>query len=92
MRIAIAIDSLAGGGAEKVMLTLAKEFTALGHDSHFLSDVNRFWNLATAVTKLSHKIKEIESKIGRFDLFSSNLDKANCLMAKTGGAPIVLMA
>ena len=29
MRIAIAIDSLAGGGAEKVMLTLAKEFTVL---------------------------------------------------------------
>ncbi|MGS0695189.1 glycosyltransferase [Shewanella sp. 0m-4] len=36
MRIAIAIDSLAGGGAEKVMLTLAKEFTELGHEPHFL--------------------------------------------------------
>ncbi|WP_299809573.1 glycosyltransferase [uncultured Shewanella sp.] len=36
MRIAIAIDSLAGGGAEKVMLTLAKEFTEMGHEAHFL--------------------------------------------------------
>ncbi|ABZ78749.1 glycosyl transferase group 1 [Shewanella halifaxensis HAW-EB4] len=36
MRIAIAIDSLAGGGAEKVMLTLAKEFTEMGHEPHFL--------------------------------------------------------
>ena len=36
MRIAIAIDSLAGGGAEKVMLTLASEFTQMGHEPHFL--------------------------------------------------------
>ncbi|QQX80377.1 glycosyltransferase [Shewanella sp. KX20019] len=36
MRVAIAIDSLAGGGAEKVMLTLAKEFTEVGHEPHFI--------------------------------------------------------
>ncbi|MEC4727597.1 glycosyltransferase [Shewanella sp. D64] len=36
MRIAIAIDSLAGGGAEKVMLTLAKQFMAMGHETHFI--------------------------------------------------------
>lgn len=35
-RIAIAIDSLAGGGAEKVMLTLAKAFLELGHEPHLL--------------------------------------------------------
>ena len=35
MRIAIAIDSLAGGGAEKVMITLAKQFIRLGHEPHF---------------------------------------------------------
>lgn len=36
MRIAIAIDSLTGGGAEKVMLTLAKQFIAMGHEAHFI--------------------------------------------------------
>lgn len=35
-RIAIAIDSLAGGGAEKVMLTLAKALLELGHEPHLL--------------------------------------------------------
>ncbi|RLV60795.1 glycosyltransferase [Parashewanella curva] len=34
-RIAIVINSLAGGGAEKVMLTLAQEFIKLGHEAHF---------------------------------------------------------
>lgn len=34
-RIAIAIDHLVGGGAEKVMLTLAQEFVAIGHEVHF---------------------------------------------------------
>ena len=36
MRIAIAIDSLGGGGAQKVMLTLAKGFADMGHEPHFL--------------------------------------------------------
>ncbi|ABL98316.1 glycosyltransferase [Shewanella amazonensis] len=35
-RIAIAIDSLAGGGAEKVMLTLASTLVELGHEPHLL--------------------------------------------------------
>ncbi len=35
-RIAIAIDSLAGGGAEKVMLTLASSLIELGHEPHLL--------------------------------------------------------
>ncbi|WP_417762476.1 glycosyltransferase [Shewanella sp.] len=35
-RIAIAIDSLAGGGAEKVMLTLAEGLMAQGHQVHML--------------------------------------------------------
>jgi glycosyltransferase involved in cell wall biosynthesis len=36
MRIAILIDSLAGGGAEKVMLTLACAFNELGHNCHII--------------------------------------------------------
>ncbi|MCL1147770.1 glycosyltransferase [Shewanella sp. 10N.261.52.F9] len=35
-RIAIVIDSLAGGGAEKVMLTLANELIKQGHEPHLL--------------------------------------------------------
>ncbi|HEY7774313.1 MAG TPA: glycosyltransferase, partial [Marinagarivorans sp.] len=37
MNILIAIDSLSGGGAEKVMLTLASEFVQLGHQCHVLA-------------------------------------------------------
>ncbi len=45
MRIAIAIDSLAGGGAEKVMITLAKQFISLGHEPHFLvMEDNRYYD------------------------------------------------
>lgn len=45
MRIAIAIDSLAGGGAEKVMITLAKQFIQLGHEPHFLvMEDNRYYD------------------------------------------------
>ncbi|MGS0682195.1 glycosyltransferase [Shewanella sp. 125m-7] len=35
-RVAIVIDSLAGGGAEKVMLTLANELIKQGHEPHLL--------------------------------------------------------
>jgi glycosyltransferase involved in cell wall biosynthesis len=35
-KIAIAIDSLTGGGAEKVMLTLASDFVKQGHETHIL--------------------------------------------------------
>lgn len=93
MRIAIAIDSLAGGGAEKVMITLAKQFIRLGHEPHFLvmednryyetpedlpvhqcfapkdKDFDHFGRLNASVHKLSAKIAEIESKVGKFDLF-----------------------
>ncbi len=35
-RIGIAIDSLAGGGAEKIVLTLAAQLKKLGHEPHLL--------------------------------------------------------
>ena len=35
-RIALVIDSLAGGGAEKIVLTLATEMKRLGHEPHLL--------------------------------------------------------
>ncbi|ACK48746.1 MULTISPECIES: glycosyltransferase [Shewanella] len=115
MRIAIAIDSLAGGGAEKVMITLAKQFIRLGHEPHFLvmednryyetpedlpvhqcfapkdKDFDHFVRLNASVHKLSAKIAEIESKVGKFDLFLSNLDKTNLMMTKTGVSPLYVI-
>lgn len=41
MRVAIVIDSLAGGGAEKVMLTLAEEMSKQSHHVTILSLSNR---------------------------------------------------
>lgn len=41
MNIAIFIDTLSGGGAEKVMLTLAKGWLSLGHNVHFFLLSNR---------------------------------------------------
>ncbi|MGL6123051.1 MAG: glycosyltransferase [Shewanella sp.] len=115
MRIAIAIDSLAGGGAEKVMITLAKQFIHLGHEPHFVvmednryyetpedlpvhqcfapkdKDFDHFGRLNASVHKLSAKIAEIESKVGKFDLFLSNLDKTNLMMTKTGVSPLYVI-
>ncbi len=36
-RVAILIDSLTGGGAEKVMLTLAQSMIKMGHDAHIIA-------------------------------------------------------
>ncbi|MDT3306607.1 glycosyltransferase [Shewanella vaxholmensis] len=115
MRIAIAIDSLAGGGAEKVMITLAKQFIRLGHEPHFLvmednryyetpedlpvhqcfapkdKDFDHFGRLNASVHKLITKIAEIESQVGKFDLFLSNLDKTNLMMTKTGVSPLYVI-
>ncbi|MCE9686191.1 glycosyltransferase [Shewanella sp. AS16] len=115
MRIAIAIDSLAGGGAEKVMITLAKQFIRLGHEPHFLvmednryydtpenlpvhqcfapkdKDFDHFGRLKASVNKLRAKITEIESQVGKFDLFLSNLDKTNLMMTKTCVSPLYVI-
>lgn len=104
MRIAIAIDHLAGGGAEKVMLTLAQEFVAMGHELHFLvmkdnvdfdipsslqvhvcftgqeQTLLRRLRLDKAAHHLKSYIQNLESRIGLFDLFISNLDLTNYLM------------
>ncbi|MCL1124412.1 glycosyltransferase [Shewanella surugensis] len=106
MRIAIAIDHLVGGGAEKVMLTLAQEFVAMGHEVHFLvmkdnvdyevprsvslhvcfagkdRQLLRHLRLGKAVKHLKARIQNIESNVGEFGLFISNLDLTNYLMVK----------
>ncbi|WP_276613152.1 glycosyltransferase [Shewanella sp. SNU WT4] len=111
-RIAITIDSLAGGGAEKVMLTLAVALIKLGHEPHLLvlknhcdhqipqglpvhfcfdeSDkhLDSFWRLSRSVKQLNDFIVELEQKVGKFDLFLSNLDKTNLLMSRTQVSPL----
>jgi glycosyltransferase involved in cell wall biosynthesis len=48
--IAIFIDSLSGGGAEKVMLTLANAMAAMGHRPHIISlDKNLAYDVAERV-------------------------------------------
>ncbi len=111
-RIAIVIDSLSGGGAEKVMLTLAKALHRLGHQPHFIvlqnkgeyqipdfipshacfavreSNLDVFWKRYKSAQKLKHLIVEIEAQFGKFDLFLSNLDKANLLMSYIEVSPL----
>lgn len=111
-RIAIAIDSLAGGGAEKVMLTLAASLIELGHEPHLIllqdycshavdsaipvhacfsqkeKNLDSFWKLNSSAARLKAFIAEVEAKVGKFDLFLSNLDKTNLLMSKTNVSPL----
>ena len=42
MNVVIVIDSLAGGGAEKVMLTLAEQLVKFSHNVTILSLANSF--------------------------------------------------
>lgn len=111
-RIAIAIDSLAGGGAEKVMLTLAASLIELGHEPHLIllqdfcshavdkaipvhacfsqqeKNLDSFWKLGKSAERLKSFIRDVEAKVGKFDLFLSNLDKTNLLMSKTNVSPL----
>ena len=105
-RIAIVIDSLVGGGAEKVMLVLAETLQVLGHEPHLIilkndrdhfvpkdlpvhvcfanneKNLDSFWKIKKSAKKLENFIVNLELEIGSFDLFISNLDKANVLMAR----------
>ncbi|GIU34110.1 glycosyltransferase [Shewanella schlegeliana] len=112
-RIAIIIDSLAGGGAEKVMLTLANELIKQGHEPHLLvlfencqhhieknipvhfcfdkkkdKHLGSFWNTKRYARRLDCWIKGLEGEVGDFDLFISNLDKANLLMSHSKVSPL----
>ena len=106
MRIAILIDSLAGGGAEKVMLTLASTFIRLGHRCDLVSLIGRTdyappshvpihycyrrqerniatpWRIATTAYKLQALLHTLAAEGGEFDLYLSNLDKTNLVMAR----------
>ena len=111
-RIAIVIDSLAGGGAEIVALRLAIQFRKMGHVPHLLLlqdncllDVpeqiqvdacysasekrpGALIGVSKAAKRLKSFIEDIERKQGKFDLFLSNLDRTNLLMAKINVSPL----
>lgn len=61
MKIAVFIPSLAGGGAERVAVTLVNEFTQLGHDTHLL-----------VATKAPAAYKDEVSKDVSLHLFSAS--------------------
>lgn len=106
-RIAIVIDSLVGGGAEKVMLVLANTLQSMGHEPHLIllksdcdhfvpqslpihscfaeheKNLDSFWKVSASAKKLEAFIHQVQSEVGQFDLFISNLDKANVLMARS---------
>lgn len=105
--IAIFIDSLGGGGAEKVMLNLAKVVLRLGHYAHiFCLESRRDYDIEKNIPisilyvdknlkkiargKYKYKsardletlVKEVESKVGCFNLHLSNLDPTNAVVSQ----------
>ncbi|MCQ1057243.1 glycosyltransferase [Photobacterium sp. ZSDE20] len=50
--------------------------------------LNRLFNLDKVANELNEKIAKIESEVGQFDLFLSNLDKTNLLMSRTSVKPL----
>lgn len=106
-RVAIIIDSLGGGGAERVMINLAKGLKSAGHYPHIfclesrkdhevpdgipvdilyqnrsLRNITRGRHLKSSAKRLEIMIKSIEEKSASFNLFLSNLDPTNAVVAK----------
>ncbi|MEZ9887917.1 hypothetical protein AB4345_04240 [Vibrio breoganii] len=61
MRVAIAIDCLNGGGAPKVMISLAAELVKLEHEPHFLLlDRKNIFEVDNVITVNSSAAKNFE--------------------------------
>ena len=58
MRIGLLIDSLIGGGAERVVLNFAQEFAALGHDVHVILVRNEIEHRVEATGYRMHALSE----------------------------------
>ncbi|WP_102798545.1 glycosyltransferase [Bowmanella denitrificans] len=110
-RIAIVIDSLAGGGAERSMLTLAVAMQNLGHQPYLLvlqefglyhvpaslpvyywqKGKHRSCDPILGMEKLAQDfrnwIERIQTEVGQFDAYYSNLDKSNLLMSRAQVTP-----
>ena len=105
--VAIFIDSLGGGGAERVMLNLAKGLVQAGHYAHIfclearqdyevsegipvsvlyadrnLKKIARGRYVKPSAGRLKGIVDSIESINGEFNLFLSNLDPTNAVVAQ----------
>jgi glycosyltransferase involved in cell wall biosynthesis len=58
MRIGLLIDSLIGGGAERVVLNFAQQFAALGHDVHVILVRNEIEHRVEAAGYRIHALSE----------------------------------
>ncbi|PSW64520.1 glycosyltransferase [Photobacterium leiognathi subsp. mandapamensis] len=87
-KIAIAIDSLTGGGAEKVMLTLASDFAKLGHDVHILIMLNECLHEIPEGITLHYCFASGENKLDSLTKLNSSViklkDKIHSLEEKNG--------
>lgn len=57
-RIGLLIDSLIGGGAERVVLNFAEKFSALGHDVHVIIVKNEVEHVVTGAAYQVHALSE----------------------------------
>lgn len=111
-RVAILFDNLAGGGTERVMMTLAETLAGMGHEPHVivldprrdhdppsgvpfhcLYDVRRrhldgLFRLRRTAADLTELVRRIESDVGSFDLFLSNLDVCNRVVSRCDFSPV----
>ncbi|MBO9489222.1 glycosyltransferase [Endozoicomonas sp. G2_1] len=109
-RVAIFIDTLAGGGAEKVMMSLADTLVSLGHQPELIvltsrfdyelptnypvhvlytdnkAKINGFFDTDKHAQKLTQFIDKLETS-GKYDLFLSNLDDCNRIVAACNFSP-----
>ncbi len=96
-KILFCINALQGGGAERVVLTLAREMQKRGHYVHFIIlddiiehqldfeftiDILHYSKWSNNVKKMKAMILEIENVHGSFDLILSSLPRTDKLLAK----------
>jgi len=80
--IAIVIDGLTGGGAERVMITLAAEMVSLGHQVTILSLSNRCDYAIPDGIKVCHLFDHKASKVDRFWHIKSSITKLEAWFIK----------
>ena len=75
MNIVIVIDSLVGGGAEKVMLTLAEQIATLKHNVTILSLANSVEYHIPSNLQVESLFTDRASKVDRFWLRKASVAK-----------------
>ncbi|WP_019028426.1 glycosyltransferase [Colwellia piezophila] len=80
--IAIVIDSLTGGGAERVMISLAREMVAQGHKVTILSLSNRCDYVIPTGIRVCYLFAHKASKVDRFWQIKSSIAKLEAWFTK----------